>query len=199
MGAKLRGGMGVVCEARGLGRHQTGPLGDLSLSLDGHHLRPRLVSADFPAIEELKEGLGEIHIEFAADLPRGGPNRKLVLENHHQARMAAYLVNCLVPRDRDIRILAQNRNETQSFYQLDYVAGGSSGPEPLNAQTIVRGWMGRVGLASIFRLGMRHIAEGPDHLLFLLALLLPAPLLASGSRGPDLPAGAAVCSAFSEL
>jgi hypothetical protein len=34
----------------------------------------------------------------------------------------------------------------------------------------------------MFRLGMRHISEGTDHLLFLLALLLPAPLLASGSR-----------------
>jgi hypothetical protein len=30
----------------------------------------------------------------------------------------------------------------------------------------------------MFRLGMRHIADGTDHLLFLLALLLPAPLLA---------------------
>jgi len=29
---------------------------------------------------------------------------------------------------------------------------------------------------------MRHIAEGTDHLLFLLALLLPAPLLAAHSR-----------------
>ncbi len=29
---------------------------------------------------------------------------------------------------------------------------------------------------------MRHIAEGTDHLLFLLVLLLPAPLLAIGSR-----------------
>jgi hypothetical protein len=29
------------------------------------------------------------------------------------------------------------------------------------------------------RLGMRHIAEGHDHLLFLIALVLPAPLLAS--------------------
>jgi len=42
--------------------------------------------------------------------------------------------------------------------------------------------MGRVGFASLFRLGMRHIAEGSDHLLFLLALLLPAPLVVCGSR-----------------
>ncbi|MDE1178726.1 MAG: HupE/UreJ family protein [Edaphobacter sp.] len=35
---------------------------------------------------------------------------------------------------------------------------------------------------SVFRLGMRHIAEGTDHLLFLLVLLLPAPLLSAAGR-----------------
>jgi hypothetical protein len=34
------------------------------------------------------------------------------------------------------------------------------------------------GLESVVRLGARHIWEGTDHLLFLLVLLLPAPLLA---------------------
>lgn len=38
------------------------------------------------------------------------------------------------------------------------------------------------GFAALFGLGARHITEGTDHLLFLLALLLPAPLLASGGR-----------------
>ena len=38
------------------------------------------------------------------------------------------------------------------------------------------------GLESVFLLGTRHIAEGTDHLLFLLVLLLPAPLLARGRR-----------------
>lgn len=33
------------------------------------------------------------------------------------------------------------------------------------------------GFHSVFALGMAHIAEGTDHLLFLLVLLLPAPLL----------------------
>ncbi|MFB9990895.1 HupE/UreJ family protein [Deinococcus oregonensis] len=40
-------------------------------------------------------------------------------------------------------------------------------------------WQGFVG---IFTLGLHHIAEGTDHLLFLLTLLLPAPLLVSGRR-----------------
>lgn len=33
------------------------------------------------------------------------------------------------------------------------------------------------GFSSVVMLGLRHIAEGTDHLLFLLTLLLPAPLL----------------------
>jgi hypothetical protein len=100
-------------------------LGDLSLTAEGNRLRPRLVSVHFPAVEEMKEGLGEIRIELSADLPRGGPNRRLVLENAHQGRIAAYLVNCLVPRDPDIRIVAQDRNEQQSVYRLDYVVRSS--------------------------------------------------------------------------
>jgi hypothetical protein len=101
-------------------------LSDLSLSVDGVTLRPRLVSVDFPQIQQMKEGLGEIHIEFTADLPPGRPSRRLILENHHESRSAAYLMNCLVPRDRDIRIVAQHRNEQQSFYQLDYVQADAS-------------------------------------------------------------------------
>jgi hypothetical protein len=38
------------------------------------------------------------------------------------------------------------------------------------------------GFRALFLLGTRHIAEGSDHLLFLLVLLLPAPLLARRGR-----------------
>jgi hypothetical protein len=158
-------------------------LRDLSLSVDGYTLTPRLVSVDFPGVEEMKEGLGEIQIEFTADLPNGSPNRRLVFKNHHQDRIAAYMVNCLVPRDPNVRILAQNRNERQSFYQLDYALAGSRlDPASWKWRSVFRGWMGAVGFTSLFRLGMRHIAEGTDHLLFLLALLLPAPLIVFRSR-----------------
>jgi HupE / UreJ protein len=36
------------------------------------------------------------------------------------------------------------------------------------------------GMQATMGLGMRHIAEGTDHLMFLAMLLLPAPLLAAG-------------------
>lgn len=100
-------------------------LGDLSLKIDGHSLTPRLLSIRFPAQEEMKEGRGEIRLEFGADLPRGGNRRKLTLENHHQSKIAAYQVNCLVPRDPDIQIVAQDRNESQSIYRLEYAQAGS--------------------------------------------------------------------------
>jgi hypothetical protein len=46
------------------------------------------------------------------------------------------------------------------------------------------------GFASVFKLGARHIAEGTDHLLFLLALLLPAPLIAARKRWGGFAGGA---------
>jgi hypothetical protein len=125
-------------------------LRDLSLKIDGQPLAPRLLSMEFPAIEEMKEGRGEIQVEFDANLPVGGPNRKLTLENHHQNRIAAYQVNCLVSRDPDIRILAQKRNYSQSFYELDFVqAGVSSNSRSLNWLAGVQKPVGMIGLLLI--------------------------------------------------
>src|SRR5580658_7702747 len=58
-------------------------LGDLSLTIDGLRLTPKLVSVTFPQLAQMREGLGEIHIEFTADLPSGGPNRRIIFENRH--------------------------------------------------------------------------------------------------------------------
>ena len=46
---------------------------------------------------------------------------------------------------------------------------------PLEINLEKGGW--REGFKGMLRLGMQHIKEGTDHLLFLLVLLLPAPLL----------------------
>jgi hypothetical protein len=130
-------------------------LGDLSVAIDGDRLRPTLVSMRFPATWEMKEGLGEIRLEFSADLPRNGSKRKLIFENHHQSRIAAYLVNCLVPRDPDIRLIAQNRNDSQSLYELDYVEAGV-GSDPLSFAwwSGARGWLGTAALLLFARLAL---------------------------------------------
>jgi hypothetical protein len=127
-------------------------LRDVSLKLDGRILRPRLISVEFSASEEMaqeiKDGLGEIRIEFSAELPPSGPNRRLIFQNLHQGGIAAYLVNCLVPRDRDIRVVAQDRNEQQSFYQLDYVQAGDSAGLPDQ-----RAWLALAALLLLARFG----------------------------------------------
>ena len=163
-------------------------LGDLSITIDGKHVRPQLISWSFPQPAQMRNGLGEIHIGYTVDLPYGGTNRALILTNHHLNYTSVYLMNVVVPQDRNIHILAQKRNEQQSVYELDYqqmsaVKAASRMPW---ANLGVR--LNGLQFSSMFHLGMRHIAEGTDHLLFLLVLLLPAPLLVSGRRwGP--PAG----------
>lgn len=51
---------------------------------------------------------------------------------------------------------------------------------PLSINQIKGGLWG--GFKGMTRLGMRHIAEGTDHLMFLLVLLMAAPLLPAGKR-----------------
>src|SRR5262249_4553111 len=94
-----------------------------------------------------------IQIEFTADLPRGGPNRKLVFENHHQSGIAAYLVNCLVPGDPDIQVVAQNRSYSQSYYELDYMQKGvRSDSLSLTWWSGGRAWLGAVAVLLAVRL-----------------------------------------------
>jgi hypothetical protein len=114
---------GVIAEAEQRA-YAARVLRDLSLTADGDRLTPRLVSMTFPKTAEMKEGMGEIQLEFDADVPGGGPRRQLIFENHHQSQIAAYQVNCLAPRDPEIRVIAQNRNYTQSFYELKYAQPG---------------------------------------------------------------------------
>ena len=147
-------------------------LSELALRIDGRKLEPKLKSAEFPKIQEMRDGVGEIHIAYTAELPAGGPNRKLTLENNNHRQRAVYLVNALAPGDPGISIVAQKRNQVQSTYEVDYVqSSAASGSFPTSWWT-----------PNLFQLGMRHIAEGTDHLLFLLVLLLPAPLLVAGGR-----------------
>lgn len=147
--------------------------GDLELRLNGQRLPLRLISSDIPPPDDFKDGLGQMRMEFRADLPPGAGQRRLVLKNRHRSRIGAYLVNSLAAADPQIHLQTQRRNADQSVYQLDYRQGGSkSAPLATDGN----------GFGSMFRLGMHHIAEGADHLLFLLALLLPAPLQARRGR-----------------
>ena len=147
-------------------------LADLQLNADGRPLPLKLTAEIFPSIESMKLGMGEIQLAFSADVLFTGRQHELTFENHHQRSISVYLVNSLVPQDRNLQLTGQLRNMNQSAYRVTLVEAAAA---PLQGLT----WS---GFSGAYRLGLRHIAEGTDHLLFLLTLLLPAPLLALGSR-----------------
>ncbi len=171
---------GSISEAEGMTYAQQ-VLDHVSLRLDDRTLHAHLLSVKVPPMNELRQGVGEITIQWSGVLPAGGTHHRLVLQNKNQSGKTAFLANCLVPREPGIRILAQHRNRDQSLYELEYASeSGAVRSDWWSGMHSSFGYLG--GFGSMFRLGMRHIGEGTDHLLFLLALLLPAPLLAIGSR-----------------
>jgi hypothetical protein len=147
-------------------------LQDLALAIDGHPLPLHLLSLQFPSIAEMKEGRGEIVIRFDANLPAGGSDRQLTFENHHQSRIAAYQVNCLVPRDPHIRILAQKRNYSQSRYELDFTHEGA------RSNSLI--------LASIAGIG-KPLGTAALLLFAWLALLVGLRAKPSQRTSPELP------------
>jgi hydrogenase/urease accessory protein HupE len=147
-------------------------MSDLELKEDGRNLPLHLASVTLPSVDQMKMGTGEIELAFSADLPAVRGEHQLTFENHHESGISVYLVNSLVPQDQSLQLEAQSRNQNQSFYQVTLADAGSVAPQGFT-------WS---GFAGAFRLGVRHIAEGTDHLLFLLTLLLPAPLLALAGR-----------------
>jgi len=157
-------------------------LRDLLLKIDGQLLALHLVASCFPSTDSMRQGTSEIQLEFTTELPAGGSNRRLTFENHHLGGISVYLVNTLVPHDKRIQIAGQSRNENQSVYQVDFVQRSQLDFVQNAVRAVRTGSPSLSGFAGAFHLGVRHIAEGTDHLLFLLALLLPAPLLASAGR-----------------
>jgi hypothetical protein len=134
-------------------------LRDVSLTVDGERLPLRLVSSKAARVEDMREGRGDIALEVDAGVPRRGRDRRLVFENHHESRIAAYLVNCLVPSDPDIRVTAQSRNYEQSLYRLDYVeTDPRAGPLSLAPWPAAAGWLGTAAVV-LFARSLRAASE----------------------------------------
>ena len=97
-------------------------------------LKPRLDSRDIPDASQLRDGLGEIHLEYHAYLPPStAASRSLVLANRHLNEHSVYLVNVEVPQEQTLRIVDQKRNPRQSVYELDYqqtITSGRFGMRP---------------------------------------------------------------------
>jgi hypothetical protein len=124
--AVIDGDSDGVISAKEWGAYAQQVVRDLELSVDGAPQRLRLTSSRFPSAEDMLGGRGEILLEIEAPPAVGGSQHRLLFESHHQTRIGAYLVNCLVSRDPTIDIGAQTRNYSQSRYELAFTQRGGA-------------------------------------------------------------------------
>jgi hypothetical protein len=117
-------------------------------------------------------GSADIDLTVTLTPPSGASPR--VFDLHYSAvidRVPNHFVLLLVRTDSDSGHLSDRPQMLGGLQQGNMAIRIDRGPG-----SAWRGFVAAVGL------GIRHIAQGHDHLLFLLALLLPAPLLAVGRR-----------------
>lgn len=107
-------------------------LRDISVSLDGHGLLPRVVSAEASPLAMLKEGDGRLRIRTRADYGLLLPgSHVLELTNRHLPEISVYLVNATKPVETGLVIGRQTRNRVQSQYRLEFekvAAVATNGP-----------------------------------------------------------------------
>lgn len=147
---------------------------DLALTLDGQPAPLRLVDAAFAPPRQFTAGLGDMQLTFEAAVPASHSPHHLIFVNQHQPALAAYLVNCLLPRQPGVQVLDQTRNYSQSRYELTFsTANAAPASAAAMPATLHRADQWAL-VGTYFIHGVRHILTGYDHLLFLGALVLGA-------------------------
>ncbi|MBI1177883.1 hypothetical protein GC207_10655 [bacterium] len=92
---------------------------DLHVKLDDKPVKLLLVDIHFPTLNDAREGIGVIQMKAAVRFSAlAAGQHELAIDNQHLRAISVYLVNALVPKDRAIKIIRQERNENQSNYRL---------------------------------------------------------------------------------
>jgi hypothetical protein len=92
----------------------------LVLDVDNRRERPALSGSRFPTLEQMSDGAGTIRLTATAPSKASMGRHMLRIRNDHRADIGVYLVNALVPADRDVDIVSQTRDAKQRELQLEY-------------------------------------------------------------------------------
>ncbi|CAN5523160.1 HupE/UreJ family protein [soil metagenome] len=153
------------------------------------HIRPQSpdgrvwnVSVGMLAVQETKNPINGVYRELTAQVrlipPAGADVRQFAFQYDvvlHQVVTHKILVS--IQRDWERGLVADASPTQVGIISLDIV---NNRILPLTIS--LKSGSTWTGFKSMVRLGMQHITEGTDHLLFLLVLLLPAPLLIANGR-----------------
>jgi hypothetical protein len=92
-------------------------LSEVALDSDGQAIRLTVVGRSFPAVEDMKQGLGTIQLSLRGER-RVGHEMRFV--NRHFAGISVYLVNCVLPASGGLRIGRQIRDNLQTEIRFEY-------------------------------------------------------------------------------
>ncbi len=148
-------------------------------SMDGLKWAVEITDISLEQIEnpQQRNALQDIIAKLWFSPPQGNSNRQFILNYDvilHQVVTHSSLVS--IRQDWETGIVAEHPAEVGAIC----VDPRSGQIFPLIVNLESRGLWG--GFKSMVVLGMRHISEGIDHLLFLLVLLLGAPLVVVGKK-----------------
>jgi hypothetical protein len=96
-------------------------LTDLILELDDRAVPLRLVHVEVPSVGEMQDGVGTIQLRAVGSVADGMIGRRhLHFRNNHRPQSSVYLVNALIPGDRDVSVAGQSRDARQQDVRIEY-------------------------------------------------------------------------------
>lgn len=111
---------GVIAAGEGA-VYARGVLKRVSLAVDGVPRAIVLVASDYPAIEELRGGLGSVHVRGTAGRPpEDGGRHVITFENRFDPARSVYQANAMLPRDPTVAIRRQSRSPDQARLDIAY-------------------------------------------------------------------------------
>jgi len=124
---------------------------EVELRVDGVPAALSLMESAFPALEEMREGLGTIRMKLRT--MRTG--HTLRFENRHLPQISVYLVNCLAAPADGLVVSGQERDEAQRSIVFEYSFAAGAAPGSLAAWIAV---LGMLLVALIYRWKPREVA-----------------------------------------
>lgn len=99
-------------------------LTDLVLTLDDHPVLMTLAHVEIASIDEMRDGVGVINLRAVGIVPADVVGRRhLYFRNNHQPGTSVYMVNALIPEDRDVEVIGQTRDARQREVRVEYSVG----------------------------------------------------------------------------
>jgi hypothetical protein len=102
-------------------------LSSIAVSIDGRAVPVSLLDSRFPEYREMTSGIGTTRLRATATFPPANAGwHRVYYRNTHQSEIGAYLVNALVPADKEIQINEQRRDYLQREVTIEYRIGSAS-------------------------------------------------------------------------